>query len=167
MIGLARNLGTLVRAALTRGDDTPQSRLSCRFRVTPFDVGLRVLKSDRYLQFAEAAQLDFMVRTRRAVPLVRAGIGFVNASQMIRFARPIGLFQRVDVQTAIVFADEKCAYFSHTLLVRGTPHAEVLVKMKFKQGRLTVPPREVFGDCPVDKPRHLEAWDQALALASR
>lgn len=162
MIGLARNLGTLVRAAFTQGECTPQSRLSCRFRVTPFDVGLRVLKSDRYLQFAEAAQLDFMVRTRRAVPLLRAGIAFVNASQLIRFARPIGLFQRVDVQTAVVFADEKCAYFAHTLLVRGTPHAEVLVKMKFKQGRLTVPPRAVLGDCPVEKPARLAAWDEAL-----
>ncbi|MCW5669409.1 MAG: thioesterase family protein [Hydrogenophaga sp.] len=163
MIGLARNLGTLVRAAFTRGECTPQSRLSCRFRVTPFDVGLRVLKSDRYLQLAEAAQLDFMVRTRLAVPLVRAGIGFVNASQLIRFARPIGLFQRVDVQTAIVFADDRCAYFAHTLLVRGVLHAEVLVKMKFKQGRLTVPPRDVLGDCPAEKPAHLVAWDQSLA----
>lgn len=162
MIGLARNLGTLLGAVFARSDATPQSRLNCRFRVTPFDVGLRVLKSDRYLQFAEAAQLDFMVRTRRALPLVRAGIGFVNASQLVRFLRPIGLFQHVDVETAIVFADEKCAYFAHTLRVRGTPHAEVLVKMKFKQGRLTVPPRDVFGDCPSEKPERLVAWDQAL-----
>ena len=163
MIGLARNLGTLLGAAFAGGDATTQSRLSCHFRVTPFDVGLRVLKSDRYLQFAEAAQFDFMVRTGRAVPLVRAGIGFVNASQLVRFLRPIGLLQRVEVQTAVVFADEKCAYFAHTLLVGGTRHAEVLVKMKFKQGRLTVPPRDVLGDCPSEKPERLVAWDEALA----
>lgn len=162
MIGLARNLLTLVQAGLSRRDHTPQEPLTTRFRVTPFDVGIRVLKSDRYLQFAEAAQLDFMVRTRRALPLIRAGIGFVNASQLIKFVRPIGLFQSVDVETAIVFADEKCAYFSHTLCVQGTPHAELLVKMKFKQGRRTVPPRDVFGDCPGEKPGHLVAWDQAL-----
>lgn len=162
MIGLARNLLTFVQAGLSGRDHTPQEPLTTRFRVTPFDVGIRVLKSDRYLQFAEAAQLDFMVRTRRALPLIRAGIGFVNASQLIRFARPIGLFQRVDVDTVIVFADEKCAYFSHTLCVHGAPHAEVLVKMKFKQGRRTVPPRDVFGDCPSEKPAHLVAWDLAL-----
>lgn len=162
MIGFTRNLLTLVQAAFSGRNCTPQSRVTTGFRVTPFDVGIRVLKSDRYLQFAEAAQLDFMVRTRRAVPLVRAGIGFVNASQLIKFARPIGLFQRVDVETAIVFADEKCAYFSHTLFVQGTAHADVLVKMKFKQGRRTVPPREVFGECPGDKPTPLVAWDKAL-----
>jgi acyl-CoA thioesterase FadM len=165
MIGLARNLLTLAQAGLSGRDHTPQQALTTRFWVTPFDVGIRVLKSDRYLQLAEAAQLDFMVRTRRAGPLIRAGIGFVNASQLIRFARPIGLFQRVDVDTAIVFADEKCAYFSHTLCVQGVPHAEVLVKMKFKQGRRTVPPRDVFGECPGDKPAHLVAWDQALERA--
>lgn len=162
MIGLTRNLVTLVQAGFSGRDCTPQRRLTSRFRVTPFDVGIRVLKSDRYLQFAEAAQLDFMVRTRCAAPLIRAGIGFVNASQLIKFAKPIALFQRVDVDTAIVFADEKCAYFSHTLRVQGAPHAEVLVKMKFKQGRQTVSPREVFGECPGDKPAHLVAWDQAL-----
>lgn len=162
MIGIARNLLTLVQAMFARQDGTPRSRITTRFRVTPFDVGIRVLKSDRYLQLAESAQLDFMVRTRCAWPLVRAGIGFVNASQLIRFARPIGMFQRVDVETAIVFADEKCAYFSHTLRVQGTPHAEVLVKMKFKKGRHTVPPRDVFGECPGDKPDHLVAWDRAL-----
>lgn len=165
MIGLTRNLVTLIQAGLSSRDHTPQQALTTRFRVTPFDVGIRVLKSDRYLQFAEAAQLDFMVRTRRALPLIRAGIGFVNASQLIKFARPIGLFQRVDVHTAIVFADEKCAYFSHSLCVQGTPHAEVLVKMKFKQGRRTVSPQNVFGECPNHKPAYLVAWDQALERA--
>jgi acyl-CoA thioesterase FadM len=162
MIGLARNLLTFVHAGLSGRDHTPQEPLTTRFRVTPFDVGIRVLKSDRYLQFAEAAQLDFMVRTRCAGPLVRAGIGFVNASQLIKFAKPIGLFQRVEVDTAIVFADDKCAYFSHTLCVQGTPHAEVLVKMKFKRGRETVRPHDVFGKCPDEKPAHLVAWDEAL-----
>ena len=103
MIGLTRNLVTLIQAGLSGRDCTPQSRLTTRFRVTPFDV-----------------------------------------------------------DTAIVFADEKCAYFSHSLRVQGAPHAEVLVKMKFKQGRQTVPPRDVFGECPSDKPAHLVAWDQAL-----
>ena len=161
MIGLIRNAATLVQAGFADAC-TPRSRVTTRFRVTPFDVGIRVLKSDRYLQLAESAQLDFMVRTRCAGPVIRAGIGFVNASQLVRFARPIGLFQRVDVETCIVFADEKCAYFSHTLRVQGAPHAEVLVKMKFKKGRQTVPPRDVFGECPTDKPAHLVAWDEAL-----
>ncbi len=161
MIGLARNLITLVQAGLA-APRTPQSCIIKRFWVTPFDVGMRVLKSDRYLQLAEAAQLDFMVRTRCAWPQIRAGISFVNASQLIRFVRPVGLFQRIDVATAIVFADDKCAYFSHTLMVQGALQAEVLVKMKFKKGRLTIAPRDVFGECPSDKPAHLAAWDEAL-----
>ena len=109
MIGLARNLTTLVQALFAPKEQPPPSRVTSRFRVTPFDVGIRVLKSDRDLQLAEAAQLDFLVRTGCIGPVLRAGLGFVNASQLIRFARPIGLFQRDEEETSIVFADDKCA----------------------------------------------------------
>jgi hypothetical protein len=30
-----------------------------KFLVTPFDGGVRVLKSEKYLQFAETAQVDY------------------------------------------------------------------------------------------------------------
>ena len=163
MSGLMRNLIVLLRALLAWGDATPQAHVTLPFRVTPLDTGLRVLKSDKVLQFAECAQLDFMVRTRLVARLLREGIGFVNASQLIRFIRPIGLFARVRVTTSVLCADERCAWFEHTLWVGEVLHAEVLVKMKFKQGQRTVRPVDLLGTCPLEKPACVQAWEQALA----
>ena len=58
MSGLWRNLLTLLIAVFKRDFAILQSGCSCIFWVTPFDVGIRTLKSDKYLQIAEAAQLD-------------------------------------------------------------------------------------------------------------
>lgn len=161
MSGLIRNLFTLLWAFF-RGAADPASRVVAHFWITPLDAGTHVLKSDKYLQLAEAAQLDYLIRTKLMGTLLRRRLRFVNASQLVKFTRPIPMFRRVRVETAIVFADEKCAYFSHTMFVGGQQHAEVLVKMKFKKGVLTVPPSEVIDQSFTSKPPHLEAWDRAL-----
>ncbi len=162
MSGLVRNLLTLLAAVLARNRFDTLARLACHFIVTPFDCGTRVLKSDKFLQLAESAQLDFLVRTRLIGRLLRGGVAFVNVAQLVRFIRPVRMFTRVRVETSIVFADEKCAYFSHTLFVRGQRHGEVLVRMKFKMGAITVPPRALIGDHPAARPPHILAWDRAL-----
>lgn len=162
MSGFVRNLLTLLAALLARGSFDARACLACHFIVTPLDCGTRVLKSDKFLQLAEAAQLDFLVRTRLIGALLRGGVAFVNVAQLVRFIKPVGMFTPVRVETAIVFADEKCAYFSHTLFVRGHRHGEVLVRMKFKKGAITVPPRALIGDHPAARPPHILAWDHAL-----
>jgi acyl-CoA thioesterase FadM len=159
--GLIRNLFTLLWAFFRSSAD-PGSRVVAHFWITPFDAGTQVLKSDKYLQLAEAAQLDYLIRTKLMGTLLRRRLRFVNASQLVKFSRPIVMFRRVRVETAIVFADEKCAYFSHTLFVGDQQHAEVLVKMKFKKGSFTVPPGEVIAQRFGSKPPHLDAWDRAL-----
>lgn len=163
MSGLLRNLLTLLQAFLASGRPDPWSPVSCYFWVSPFDCGTSILKSDKYFQLAEAAQLDFLVKTGLIGKLVRQGYRFVNASQLVRFMKPIVMFKCVRVDTAVVYADERCAYFSHSLYVRAQLHGEVLVKMKFKNGQLTVPPEKIIGACSGEKPGHIQAWDQALA----
>jgi acyl-CoA thioesterase FadM len=163
MSGLIRNFITIIYALLARGTFNGQSRIASYYWVTPFDCGTRVLKSDKYLQFAESAQLDFLVKTKLFDKLLRNGIAFVNASQLVKFMRPIGIFARVRVETLIVYSDEKCAYFSHSLFVGDEQRGEVLVKMKFKKGSITVRPTEIVGPCPSAKPVHIEKWDQMLA----
>ena len=166
MSGLLRNLLTLVLAWLRPGQADPWARRVCHFHISPLDCGTRVLKSDKYLQLAEAAQLDFLVGANLFGKLLRERIGFVNASQLVKFARPIGMFSRVRVETAIIFADDKCAYFSHALFVADQPCGEVLVKMKFKRGPVTVRPRDLLGDSVRLKPVQLQAWDSTLSAMS-
>jgi len=162
MAGLLRNLLTLMLALWRYGSLEPQSQTRVFFMVGPLDTGVATLKSDRYLQMAEAAQLDYVVRTGLLGHMLRKGYSFVNASQLLRFARPVRIFNRVAVASQVVFADEKCAYFHHVFRVGTTLHAEVFVKMKFKKGRLTVNPAELLGRFGGDKPTMLQHWDEAL-----
>lgn len=162
MSGLIRNLFTLISALFARGQFDAQSRVSCHFLITPFDCGTSVLKSDKYLQLVESAQLDFLIKTKLIGRLMRSNIHFVNASQLVKFMRPVRMFSRVRVETSIIYADEKCAYFSHCLFLQNQKHGEVLVKMKFKRGAVTVSPIEIAGNLPSVKHEHLRAWDKTL-----
>ena len=162
MSGLIRNLSTLIWALFAHGQVHATSRISCRFFVTPFDCGASVLKSDKYLQLVESAQLDFLIKTKLLGKLVRSGVHFVNASQLVKFIKPVRMFTQVRIETSIIYADEKCAYFSHLFFVQNQQHGEVLVKMKFKKGLVTISPMKIVGGLPSVKHEHLSAWDQAL-----
>ena len=162
MSGLLRNLLTLLQALLSREVVSAHSKVITRFWVTPLDCGISTLKSDKYLQFAEAAQVDYLVKTRLVRTLLRDGLRFVNASQLVKFSRPVRTFRRVRVETVIVFADNKCVYFSHELFSGDQKHGEVLVKMKFKKGAMTIPPGELIDHAFTAKPPCIHTWDLAL-----
>lgn len=162
MSGFLRNFLTLLLAWLFSGRLDASSKVVRHFWVMPWDAGIHVLKSDKYLQFAEAAQLDYLVKTRLLRVLLQQDLSFVNAAQLVKFTRPIGMFSKVRLETSILYADEKCAYFSHALFVSRVQHGEVLVKMKFKKGFITVPPGELIPHSFVEKPSQLVLWDQAL-----
>jgi hypothetical protein len=163
-----RNALTLLRALLRRGPSPGVGEaVTAPFRVTPLDVGLSTLKSDRYFAVAEAAQLDFLVRTGLAKPLLARRVNWVNLAQACRFERPLKLLQRFEVSTQVVCTDDRHAYFSHRFSSAQGLHAEVLVKVKFKQGRLTVPPVQALGLVPSAKPAHLQLLDQMLQAAPR
>jgi acyl-CoA thioesterase FadM len=162
MAGFLRNLIALVLALFAPRVSGPRPVTTCHFRVTPWDTGFRILKSDRYLQIAEAAQADYLVKTRLLLKLVRGGVQFVNLAQLVRFSRPVAMFQRVRVESEVVYADEKCAWFAHSFWRGSERHAQVLVKMKFKKGGITLAPARFVDAAGHDKPAYLEDWDRAL-----
>lgn len=163
MSGFLRNLLTALWALLFWRSATPRSHTVAHFHVTPFDTGLLTLKSDQYLQFAEAAQVDFMIKTALMARLLSDGVGFVNLAQMVRFARPVRLFSRVRVESWVAYADGRCAWFVHAFSVRGMPCAQVMVKMKFKKGAVTVPTDQVLGVFNGPCPTWVARWEDTLA----
>ena len=158
MSGLFRNFLTMLFALWRYNTVLPQARTSAWFFITPFDTGITTLKSDKYLQLAESAQVDYMVQTGLIKKTLASGYSFVNAAQMVKFIKPIRLFRRVRVETQVVCADDKCAWFRHSFYAGETRHAEVLVKMKFKNGAVTVAPGLLLGALTGDKP----CWPQQL-----
>ena len=162
MSGFLRNLITALLACLRYASAAPLAQVVCKFWVTPFDTGISKLKSDCYLQFVEAAQFDYMVKAGLIGTTIKQGYAFVNVAQMVQFKQPIAMFSHVTVRTQVVFADDKCAYFAHDLQVHGTDCARVLMKMKFKQGRITVSPTQLLGACNMPRPAYIATWDTAL-----
>jgi Thioesterase-like superfamily len=152
MSGFWRNLLTLLVAFFRQDSAILQTGCSCTFWVTPSDVGIRNLKSDKYLQLAESAQLDFGVRSGLLQRMRKTGCVMVNVEQQIQFAQAIKLFDRVSVQTSIVFADAKFVYFQHSYTVKGQTCATVTAKAKFKAGRMTQSATELTGlSFPADR----------------
>ena len=152
MSGFWRNLLTLVIGIFKRHAGIRRSSFTCTFWVTPFDVGICTLKSDKYFQLAEAAQLDFGVRSGLIGRMWRVRCAMVNVEQQVQFGHPIKLFDRVCVRTNIAFADAKFVHFLHTFNVRGQQCATVTVKAKFKTGRMTQSASDLTGFDSVIKP---------------
>lgn len=168
MSGLLRNTLALLGALVSRQRHPSDATLSRRFVVGPFDVGYRILKSDKYLELAEAAQIDFIVRTGLFGRLWRARIHAANAAVMVRFARPVPLLARVRVTTAVLHADARHLYLRHRFLRGETLHAEVLMKMVFRQGRDVVAPSGLVAGRFASEPILVARWNDALgALAER
>jgi acyl-CoA thioesterase FadM len=153
-----RTLTTVLTASL-RPACSPQDALVRRFRVMPWDVGISVFRSDRYFAVAEAAQFDFLVRTRLMLPMLRAGVHWVNLAQSSRLQRPLRLLQAFDVHTRVACMDERHAYFAHEFRTAAGPHARVLVKAKLKRGSITVPPATWFGVQAGERSAEVDALD--------
>ncbi len=163
MSGLLRNILAFLLGLLRYGSSSPDQRVAKTFLAGPWDCGIKVLKSDKYLQYAETAQLDYLLKVGKLFTVIRSGAGFVNVAQFIKFSRPVAMFSRVRVETRLVYADAKCAYFSHLFYARGVQAAEVLVKMKFKKGALTVAPATFLQVSFADAPERISRWEAALA----
>ncbi len=166
MSGLFRNFLTMVWALWRYDTVLPLARTSAGFFITPLDTGIATLKSDKYLQIAESAQVDYMLKTGLIKKTLANRYSFVNAALMVKFIKPIRLFKRVRVETQVVFADSRCAWLSHGFFVGEVRHAEVLVKMKFKNGRVTVAPSQMFGAFPGEQPLWIQRWEETLAAGS-
>jgi acyl-CoA thioesterase FadM len=166
LAGFIRNFLTVLRALFSYASAAPLSRIASHFWVTPFDTGLSKLKSDKYFQLVEAAQFDYIVRTGLIGTTLKRNVHFVNLAQMVKFSRPISVFSRVTMQSQVLYADDKQVYFSHTLFAHGQQCAEVLVKMKFKHGAVTVNPQTLLGPVAMAKPPALQLWDDALGVGA-
>ncbi len=162
MSGLLRNIVAFVAGLLGYASRAADEVTVANFWVTPFDSGIKVLKSDKYLQFAESAQIDYLLKIGKFFTVLRGGASFVNVAQLVKFSRPISVFSRVRVETRLIYSDEKCAYFSHAVHAGDSQAAEVLVKMKFKKGRTTVSPSTFLSASFATVPAKVRNWEPAL-----
>ncbi len=125
----------------------------------PWDVGIATFKSDRYFTVADVAQFDFAIRCGLLGPFLGEGVRWISLAQACSFKRPLRLLQPYSVRTQVVCVDGRHAYISHSFESAGQVNARVLVKMKFKRGRLTVPPQRFFPQAATNRSAAIDALD--------
>lgn len=162
MAGLLRNLITLLLSLPGYGRQPIRAGFIRHFWVTPLDIGARRLKSDRYLQLAECAQIDMIIRSGLLGTMLKNGYSFVNGAQLLSFRKPVDVFSRLRVHSQVLWFDQRWVYFQHDFHVRDELSARLLVKMKFKQRRKTIDPAQLLGQPGTPRCAPVDAWNASL-----
>jgi acyl-CoA thioesterase FadM len=107
-----------------------------RFVVWPPDLDvLRHVNNGVYLSMLDVARLDLMLRSGITQTFRRLGVYPVVAAETIRFRRSLQLFQRVEVETAIIGWDEKAFIIEHRFWRGAELVAEAVIRARFLRRR--------------------------------
>lgn len=145
-----------------------------RFRVWPNDLDTNFhMNNGRYLTLMDLGRLDLLLRNG-AIRHVMAQKWYpVLASCLIRFRRPLNLFQRFEIRTRIVTWDEKWFYLEQRILRNGDLALHAYLKGVFvARGGGSVPVTRLLDLMGVVQaapamPAGLAAWKEAEAKATR
>jgi acyl-CoA thioesterase FadM len=138
-----------------------------RFRVWPNDLDTNLhMNNGRYLTLMDLGRLDLLLHNG-AMPHVLKNKWYpVLAATLIRFRRPLNLFQKFEIRTRIVTWDFKWVYLEQTILRKGDLALQAYLKGVFVGPKGSVPITrlmELMGvkEPPPPIPPGLAAWLEA------
>ncbi|HYQ46621.1 MAG TPA: thioesterase family protein [Polyangiaceae bacterium] len=141
-----------------------------RFMVWPPDLDVLLhVNNGVYLTMLDVARVDLLLRSGVGMRLWKNGFYPVVAAETIRFRRSLQLFQRFEVETAIIGWDEKAFIIQHRFLRREELVAEAIVRSRFlKRGGGSVGSREILdvlgrSEASPELPAWIEAWNRENA----
>lgn len=170
-------MGLLLRlaAAVLRGVLLPPVRtlepVEIHVRVWPFEAGLRLLFSERYLGYTEVARIELMLRAGFLAVARRRGWTPVVASQLVRFKKPVYRFQRLRLSTRVMGWDDRFLYFEHAFYRGDALVALVLARGTIRAAEGPVAPASFMAELPwapptsPPLPESVRLWGQVEALA--
>jgi acyl-CoA thioesterase FadM len=145
-----------------------------RFRVWPNDLDTNLhMNNGRYLTLMDLGRLDLLLRNGAIRHVVAQRWYPVLGGCLVRFRRPLNLFQRFEIRTRIVTWDEKWVYLEQRILRNGDPALQAYLKGVFMDRAGSSVPvtrlldRMGIGQAPPAMPAGLSAWLDAEALAVR
>lgn len=104
------------------------------FRVLPTDIDLLGhMNNGRYPSYMDLARVDMTVRTGMQAVLERAGVYAVVGQSSMVYRRSLDLWQRFDIETAVLGADERAIYLTQRFVVDGEVCARGVVQGRFIQ----------------------------------
>ena len=141
-----------------------------RFLVWPPDLDVLLhVNNGVYLSMLDVARTDLLLRSGVAGRLRQHRVYPVVAAQTIRYRRSLQLFQRFEVETAVIGWDEKAFIIQHQFLRGGLVVAEAVIRSRFlKRGGGTVTTQELLGIVgksgpSPELPPWIDAWNRENA----
>ena len=112
---------SLFRERLT--PDNLRSRLSLRVLPNDLDINFH-MNNGRYLTICDLNRVDLFIRTGLLKAMFKRGWIPVIAEHTMTYKKPLGLFDRYDVQLEVSHRDDKYFYMTHTFSKDGRIMAE-------------------------------------------
>jgi YbgC/YbaW family acyl-CoA thioester hydrolase len=141
-----------------------------RFMVWPPDLDVLLhVNNGVYLSMLDVARTDLLLRSGLMGRLRKHGVYPVVAAQTIRYRRSLQLFQRFDVETAVIGWDEKAFVLQHRFTRGEVLVAEAVVRWRFlERGGGGVGSKELLDAARLKAvspqlPAWIEAWNRENA----
>lgn len=135
-----------------------------RFRVWPNDLDTNLhMNNGRYMTLMDLGRLDLLLRNGSVPFVIRNKWYPVLAGTLLRFRRPLNLFQKFEIRTRVVTWDEKWIFLEQKILRRGDLVLHAYLKGVFVGPGGSVPITRLLalmgvGDAPPPMPPALAAW---------
>jgi acyl-CoA thioesterase FadM len=159
-----RLIRILVAALLRRGNIAPLETAELTFRVLPNDLDPNWhVNNGRYLTVMDLGRIDLTLRMGFLHLVFQRGWMPVLGGAMIRYQRPLKLFQRYTLRTRLLAWDEKWLYLEQEFLSEGKRVALAVVKGLIRGKEGSIPTAQVMHavgfDLPSPEfPEHLRHW---------
>lgn len=140
------------------------------FRVWPTDLDANIhMNNGRYLSIMDLGRLDYMARIGMMSPVLRHRWMPVLSSAIIRYRIPLHPFQKFQLQTRVVWWDEKWFYMEQRFIINGGQKHGAVAALAFIKGSLydrreqsTVPTKTLtammgLSQAP-EQPSHIASW---------
>lgn len=112
-----------------------------RFRVWPIDIDVfRHMNNAKYLNYMEAARWGFTYRSGFLGVAMRKGWIFPIRAAHVEYYRELKNFQRFEIRTQFVRADEKWYYIVQQFFSDDKEMARGLIVGTVRKGRENIPP---------------------------
>jgi acyl-CoA thioesterase FadM len=141
-----------------------------RVRLTTLPTDLDLvghMNNGRYLSLFDLGRFDLIMRSGLWDLMRARGWYPVVASSTITHRKSLHLWQRFDIESKVISADDKAIYLEHRAVVRGEIYARLFVRSRFvRRAGGVLPTSEVFeamGIDPATVPAP-EAWLSEWAL---
>ncbi|QEW01010.1 thioesterase [Microbacterium caowuchunii] len=147
-----------------------------RIRLTTLPTDLDVMghmNNGRYLSLFDLGRFDLLMRTGMWDLLRARGWYPVVANSTISYRKSLNLWQRFDLESRVIAADDRAVYLEHRAVVGGEIYARMVVRARFVKrsgGVLAIAELlQAIGQDPAEVPAPEEwmtRWADDVALPS-